>query len=88
MARKKTIEDQEQTAPVQVGENEAQEQTATITKVAEVTGELPKHVKKLLETYSKYAALYIDTKGGVYTEETQPNLRGDAILYQNPYYKQ
>lgn len=92
MARKKiteaqeAVEVQEQTiaAPVQ---NE-EETVAAPVKAAEITGELPKHVKKLLETYKAYSALYIDAKGGVYTEGTQPNLRGDAILYQNPYYKQ
>lgn len=92
MARKKiteaqeAVEVQEQTivAPVQ-----KEEETATVqVKATEVAGELPKNVKKLLETYKTYSALYIDAKGGVYTEGTQPNLRGDAILYQNPYYKQ
>lgn len=89
MARKKNIEEQEQTVEVQETENTVVEPVvAPESQTATVTGELPKHVKKLLETYTQYAALYIDAKGGVYIEATKPNLRGDAILYQNPYYKQ
>lgn len=50
--------------------------------------EIPEFVKKLLQKYPNYSALYVDTKGGVFTKDTQPNLIKDAILYQNPYYKQ
>ena len=52
------------------------------------SGETPAFVDKLLKTYARYAVLYVDAKGGVYTEDAQPIVRGDAILYQNPYYKQ
>lgn len=44
--------------------------------------------KELLQKYPGYPALYIDSKGGVFTEDAQPNWVKDAILYQNPYYKQ
>lgn len=91
MARKKNVEEneQEQLEVTQETENTGIEPVvAPEPQTTTVTGEIPSHVKKLLETYTKYPALYIDVKGGVYTEATQPNLRGDAILYQNPYYKQ
>jgi len=44
--------------------------------------------KELLQKYPGYPALYIDSKGGVFTADAQPNWVKDAILYQNPYYKQ
>ena len=50
--------------------------------------EIPEFVKELLQKYPGYPALYIDTKGGVFTADAQPNWVKDAILYQNPYYKQ
>lgn len=50
--------------------------------------EIPEFVKELLQKYPGYPALYIDSKGGVFTVDAQPNWVKDAILYQNPYYKQ
>lgn len=54
----------------------------------DISVEIPENVKKILASYPNYPCLYIDVKGGVYPEHTQPNLVSDAILYQNPYYKQ
>lgn len=90
MARKKSTEEvvveaqemQQAYETVQTSENTEEE-----VAVEASTTELPEQAKKLLSAYSNYAALYIDSKGGVYTENTQHNLVGDAILYRNPYYK-
>ncbi len=65
-----------------------QEETQVEQKVVVNLDEIPTFVDKLLKTYARYSALYVDVKGGVYTEDAQPIVRGDAILYQNPYYKQ
>lgn len=53
-----------------------------------VSVEIPEYVQKILASYPNYPCLYVDAKGGVYPQHTQPNLVSDAILYQNPYYKQ
>lgn len=90
MARKKSTEEvaveaqemQQADEATQISENTEEE----VAVEASAT-ELPEQVKKLLSAYSNYAALYIDSKSGVYTENTQHNLVGDAILYRNPYYK-
>lgn len=58
------------------------------TKNVDPITEIPTMVRTLLAAYPNYKALYVDTKGGVYPEGTQPNLIKEAILYQNPYYKQ
>lgn len=61
--------------------------TASDSKKDESTVEIPEFVQKILASYPNYSALYVDTKGGAYPSDTQPNLVSDAILYQNPYYK-
>lgn len=69
-------------APAQ--ETETQQETAgsvTMTKI-------PQFADKILSSYPNYEYLYIDSKGGVYPKGAQHNLVVDAILYQNPYYKQ
>ena len=47
---------------------------------------LEKYVEDLLKIYSQYESLYIDSKGGVFTTDTNQNIRGNAILYKNPYH--
>ena len=90
MARKKNTE-----APVT---EEVKTQDPTVTSETPVISneesekqekdEIPEFVKELLQKYPGYPALYIDSKGGVFTADAQPNWVKDAILYQNPYYKQ
>lgn len=96
MARKKNVEEtsvipQDSIEEVQSVETsvsvDATETTTPVEEVSQEVAEPSEQVKKLLRCYSNYAALYVDSKGGVYPEGTQPNLVGDAILYQNPYYK-
>lgn len=50
--------------------------------------ELPEYVDKILKTYPNYEELAIDHLGGVYTKDTKHLSKDNAILYQNPYYKQ
>lgn len=96
MARKKNVEEvpampQDPIEEVQPVETPApvdvEVPIASVEEVKQEVTEPSEQIKKLLRCYSNYAALYVDSKGGVYPEGTQPNLVGDAILYQNPYYK-
>ena len=41
----------------------------------------------ILRTFSSYCSLYVDNQGGIYTYDTPERIRGNAILYKNPYYK-
>ena len=70
--------------PVQSNEDNAGQ---VVAKVQKAKTEIPVAVDKLLKVYNNYEQLYIDAKGSVYTADTQPNLVGNAILYQNPYYQ-
>lgn len=91
MARKKIVDE----APVIQQDVMEETQLADVSVVNEEDAKVPQvdiselsdQIKKLLRCYSNYAALYVDLKGGVYPADAQPNLVGDAILYQNPYYK-
>lgn len=74
---------------VQKAETSADEASATQTDIQpSVSVEIPEYVQKILASYPNYPCLYVDAKGGVYPQHTQPNLVSGAILYQNPYYKQ
>lgn len=72
---------------VQDDVHKKQEEDKKEEVVEEEATECPESVKNILHIYPNYPALYIDSKGGVYPEGTQPNWVADTILYQNPYYK-
>lgn len=40
----------------------------------------------ILRIFANYPSLYIDAGGRVFTLDSDPIVRGDAILYTNPYY--
>ncbi|GAB6119670.1 hypothetical protein [Dysgonomonas termitidis] len=71
-------EDQEQKETVENTENKAEENTE----------EIPAHIEEVLKKNTKYESLYIDSYGGCFTGDTPANIRGNAILYKNPFYKQ
>lgn len=92
MAQKKTVakaseqevikkEEEKVEAPVKVEKPEAiSEKTVEIE-------EIPDYAKKILKLYDSEPELYISKKGGVFSVNTEPSLRGSAILFKNPYYK-
>ena len=45
-------------------------------------------VLEILKKFPAYPALYVDVHGGVYTPDTPPLIRREAILYNNPYYNE
>lgn len=44
-------------------------------------------IDAILRSFKNYDSLYIDSHGGTYTATTPKVIRGDAVLYKNPYYK-
>lgn len=48
--------------------------------------EIPKFAARLLRLFSNYEELYVSDSGSVYTPDTKPAIRGNAILYKNPYF--
>lgn len=103
MAKKKTTEviesnvETEVTAPVNeapVVENPAPETAKTEDPAPEVITEqsvkedmIPEYAKRVLKMYPKVKEMYISRNGGAFPAETKQSLVGNAILYQNPFYK-
>ena len=52
-----------------------------------VTENFPPIVEAMLKAFPSHEKLYIDSQGGVYTQNSMPCIRGNAVLYKNPYYK-
>lgn len=84
----------EETAPAQTEAN-APEQSVTETPkkqekaVQEDSGAREAtnpHTLELLKKFPTYESLYIDSHGGTFSAQTPSSLRGDAVLYKNPYY--
>lgn len=93
MAKKKTTEviesnvETEVAAPVNeapVAENPAPE---VITEQSVKEDMIPEYAKRVLKMYPKVKEMYISRNGGAFPAETKQSLIGNAILYQNPFYK-
>ncbi|NDV80820.1 hypothetical protein [Bacteroides sp. 51] len=84
MAKKINTEEQVSETPVQNNPNsETKEKT---TQVADTSIEAPAHVKDILKGFTGYKTLFVDKHGGVFTPDTALVIRGDATLYENPFY--
>jgi len=57
-------------------------------KIIENVNQIPSHIADVLKKNPMYDFLYIDSHGGCFTADTPANIRGNAILYKNPFYKQ
>lgn len=82
---KKIIQPDEAKDETVVTESKAAVQDSPLT--LSITDLQPK-IAGLLKAFSNYKTLYIDSYGGVFTEDTPKNIRGKAILYHNPFHKQ
>ena len=92
MARPKKIEETEGSV-LNVREADVKQPEGQDTSVSENTEDqesepvqIPKPIDDVLKVYPQYQNLYVDDKGGAYTEETAESLRGEAKLYKNPHY--
>lgn len=92
MAKQKvTTEGEEQVIPV-IEEDTTQTPTeapatAPAKKTKEKEPEPGGYTLDILRAFPAYASMYIDTQGGIYTPDTPEKLRGNAVLYKNPYHK-
>ena len=46
------------------------------------------HILELLKKFPGYPALYIGNGGSTFSPDTAIHIRGNAVLYKNPYFKQ
>lgn len=69
--------------------NESTEaQIGEVKKNESTEAKIEKHIDDILKVYTQYKSLYIDHNGGVFTSDTNKNIRGNSILYQNPYFNE
>ena len=83
-------------APVtQETTDETPKEEAVETKVVEETKpepvakeqDIPKDVLKILAIFPEMEFLYVGKGGGIWTKGTPESIRGKAVLYKNPYFK-
>ena len=75
-------------------EQEKKEELAPVVPARKTVGrdtmteqEPDAQVTSILKVNCKYPELYIDKQGSVYAPDTLPNIRKNAALYKNPFYK-
>lgn len=68
--------------------NETSSPTDKDVKNESTEVKIEKHIDDILKVYTQYKSLYIDHNGGVFTSDTNKNIRGNSILYQNPYFNE
>lgn len=92
MAKQKvTTEGEEQVIPV-IEENTTQAPvepsvTTSVKNTKEKEPEPSEYTLNILRAFPTYASMYIDHQGGTYTPDTPERIRGNAVLYKNPYHK-
>lgn len=92
MAKQKvTTEGEKLVIPI-IEENTTQTQMEAsvaipVKKTKEEELEPSKYTLDILNAFPNYASIYIDNLGGIYTSDTPERIRGNAVLYKNPYHK-
>lgn len=66
-------------------ENVAKPSVEKVSKT-NVKADIPDFAKKLLKLYDDCEELFVSPSGSVFTPDTKPAIRGNAILYKNPYF--
>lgn len=75
-------------APVKEVVKEVVKEAAKAVKAkATDEAEMSEVVKRVLKVFRNKEKLYVNSKGGVFSEGTRGALLGDAKLYKNPYFK-
>ena len=55
-------------------------------KAATAEPEIPANVQRILKAFNNMPELYVSSTGRVFSPGAKPSLRGNAILYKNPFY--
>lgn len=67
-------------------ETEMDKSTAQ-TKLPVENQEIDSNTLNVLKAFPMYEYLYVDKRTGSYTSDTPKDIRGNATLYKNPYFK-
>lgn len=77
-----------------VAEQPVQENSEESAKTDEVKPEqktatendIPANIQRILKVFKNHPELYVSEAGRVFTPDAKPSVRGNAILYKNPFY--
>ena len=70
----------------EVKEEEPVEKATKQKKAAVAEPEIPANVQRILKAFNNMPELYVSNTGRVFSPGAKPSLRGNAILYKNPFY--
>lgn len=83
----KAVEQPEQENSEEAAKVETKEpQTKKSEKGATATKDIPANIQRILKVFKNLPELYVSEAGRVFTPDAKPSLRGNAILYKNPFY--
>lgn len=72
--------------PVEKKKTRASKKTNEGEAVAQ-SEDIPEDVKAVLKCFPDEEELYVSKFGGTFPKNSEPFVRGNAILYKNPFYK-
>lgn len=70
----------------EVKEEETVAKATKPKKAAVAEPEIPANVQRILKAFNNMPELYVSNTGRVFSPGAKPSLRGNAILYKNPFY--
>jgi len=73
--------------PVEKKTRASKKKSESETETAAQSEDIPEDVKAVLKCYPEEAELYVSKYGGTFPKDSEPFVRGNAILYKNPFYK-
>lgn len=74
-------------APVKEKKTRASKKTSEGDTTTAQSENIPEDVKVVLKCFPDEEELYVSKFGGTFPKNSEPFVRGNAILYKNPFYK-
>lgn len=74
-------------APADVKKPRASKKTSEGKATTAQSEDIPEDVKAILKCFPNEEELYVSKYGGTFPKDSEPFVRGNAILYRNPFYK-
>lgn len=72
---------------VEQKKTKASKKTSEGETIAAQSENIPEDVKSVLKCFPDEEELYVSKFGGAFPKDSEPFVRGNAILYKNPFYK-
>lgn len=73
--------------PVEAKKPRASKKTSEGKTATAQSEDIPEDVKAILKCFPNEEELYVSKYGGTFPKDSEPFVRGNAILYKNPFYK-